>query len=170
MSPVMLDPNSVIEIWCASDMHIPQEKRPVFLVRALNNRLFYEVSALVTKVQESSDGPDGTAKLAIELMPKLEAMFQRCLVDWRNMNNLDGSEIPFDVDKVGDILTPSETYELLMKAMTGADMGHAEKKALESLSRSDSDNYAKSADPPTHAEEAPPSENQPSSTAPDAAE
>lgn len=166
MSPIMLDPKSVIEIWCASDMEIPIETRPVFMVRTLNNRLFYEVSGLVTRVQESG----GNARMAIELTPKVEAMFKTCLVDWRNMNNLDGSEIPFNVDVVGDILTPSETYELLMKAMTGADMGYAEKKALESLSRSDSDKSVESADPPTHAEEGPPSESPPSSTAPDAAE
>lgn len=122
--PKRMDPNSFDEIFLDSDAHISAADRPVFMVKTFTGREQLEYASLTDQLNQSDSN-----LASFKIMFRLLGMF---IIGWRNMSDGPGGEtIPFDVERLPDIIDAEEAIELMKKhsALTGVsteDLGKSE--------------------------------------------
>lgn len=107
--PLVLEPDSHYEYVLENDKAKPKEKQPTFIFKYLNSRKARELAKLSDKFQKD-DAPDDAAMDAVYEAIKI------ALVGWRNMAWPDGKELEFNPEILDEILTLSESIELLYAA------------------------------------------------------
>jgi hypothetical protein len=118
--PLALDPNETI--WVNLDSDEKKNPRPEFEIRFLTRR---ELSRAARLVDESRD-TQGTYD---EAHAKLDQALAVGVVGWRNVSDRAGKAIPFSADKLDDILTGGEKYELAELMIQKPRLSEAEKKS-----------------------------------------
>lgn len=109
--PQLLEPGKRYAVCLDSDKDKPQETRPVFWVLAVSAR---DAIAGVELVQSFTKDA--------EIVDHLKTL----LVGWDNL------DIDFDLEKLPDVLTVSECYELYGKINRNEHLNMEEKKSSES--------------------------------------
>lgn len=105
--PISLDPQAVFEAVLETDK--TKNPPPTFVFRYLT---YGQSLALPLPDEKTTDAE--FAKWAIKII-------RVRLTGWRNMIGLDGVEIAYDPDKLADILTVDELFELLRKSSLNKD-------------------------------------------------
>jgi len=131
--PLMCDPESTFDYVLETDRQKPKEHRPVFVITYLSGRKWKEIARLNDDFDESDD--------SCAMLDMAYKMLKVGLVNWKNLTGPKGEVIPFDLDKLEDILTMNETIEL-MRAITSQGVTVDDKKKLESQSGSNTEQSA----------------------------
>jgi hypothetical protein len=98
--PIALEANrKPFPVVLKSDAEKPEGQRPTFLFRVLTCREFNDLTS------HDAEGIEGVLGTVCKM-----------LVGWERMVGPDG-EIPYDPEKLQDLLTPSEAKELLLAAI-----------------------------------------------------
>ena len=104
---VTTKPGQTFTIVLETDKHKPEKERPCFEFRYLSSRDWQQV--LEDEGMESPLTDAQTTKTNFELL----SFF---LVGWDNMRDpATGKKIPFDSQKINQIVTPDEADELMCK-------------------------------------------------------
>lgn len=111
--PLACDPRKTFDVWLKSDANTPEETRPVFVFRYINNREFCSVADAMDSLSKYESGSDAVR----ECMDQIRVG----LVGWRNMPDPDGEGlIDYNPDDLDRLLTHTETHELVSRMLTGA--------------------------------------------------
>lgn len=128
--PRALDPNNTFPIWLDSDEG--KEPRPLFKARYLTGREWERLQSL--------DGGGNPFK------PIYDGL-RLGIVGWSFITDRMGADVPFDPQKLEDILDPMEAQELLGKLVKGGSLHGDLPKGSAQPSLSASDKSAASAPP-----------------------
>lgn len=131
--PIAIDPSSRIPVVLESDEG--KENPPTFYVRPLTMRETRNADTLDQRMREANAG-DGDPYAV------LVAGVRVALVGWANINGLDGKPITFDLEKIEDVLTIEECFELMRKIVRAGSLSKEDKKKSESQPLSAADNSA----------------------------
>ena len=141
MCPLALDPKQTFELVLKSDEQKPPNKRPTFIFRYLSNREWKQINAITDEIEEKKK------RGATILLEELEGALRLGLVTWRNMIDPKTRKfIPYDSSRLHEIITPSESWELLFGVLSHVGLTSETKKKSESPSPSSTDNSAKTAE------------------------
>lgn len=116
--PLKLSPDETIEVCLKSDSELPIETRPVFVAKVQTMR----GQRLISNAVDRWSKPEGIESADV-LYDETVALLKTLLVDWRNMG------MPFDLEKIEDLLTYQEARELISWIQYGQNMTEAEKKS-----------------------------------------
>ena len=108
--PIASNPNQRIKLSLATDMEIPEDKRPVFIFRYLTNAEWKYLSRI-------SDTIESGTKSAADLYEKMEDALEDVLAGWENMTGTDGKPAKFNTAGLTNIINPSETWELVFELL-----------------------------------------------------
>lgn len=126
--PIINDPRVKIEYTLKSDEGRPENERTVFHFRVLTVNKFQEFAEVFDKIVAVSSG----AEIVKEAIEKVKYG----IIGWKNFI-LSGKEIPFDVDKIEELLTMDEIIELMTAMLSKQTLTIEDKKKLGSQSQSD---------------------------------
>ena len=147
--PIASDPEATFNLVLFSDREKPADVQPRFVYRHLTARQW-------GKVCETHNGLESFKSDA----EALEKVFGACrigLVGWENITNPDGGgQMPFDADKLEEVLGISEASELMTMIRASGILGADCKKKFDSLSDSDTEQSAGTAPGPKTAKTNPP--------------
>ncbi len=136
--PLALDPKRKNKIVLHSDSDKPEEKQPAFIFNFLNGRQWLQLAELddeLGKIEGSVAAGEHTFK-----------MLRKFLIGWENMTGRDGVVIPFNADRIEDIVGLMEATELTQKLLrTRPDFLKKEPSASPSASDTDVSKPAPSA-------------------------
>lgn len=124
--PRSLDATSTTRHALATDQDKPPDRRPTFELRELTGKQMRAVAAVYDSVDEAST--------AGEAVDGLFSALRQVVAGWRHMATPEGDELPFDPDRLEELLTPAEAFELLGAAMNASMLGPADRKKFESPS------------------------------------
>ena len=119
--PRCLEPGLRLPIVLDWDKDKPADKRPTFYTRAYSMRQSEALGTLLDSI-----GPNQTSK---EYHESLFAILKEIIVGWEHMSNGDGKDIPFDVERLPDILERDEANEIIRKFIAGTRPDADEKKS-----------------------------------------
>lgn len=136
--PIACDPDLKIEFSLPYDEKQPEETRAVFEARFITCRQRRQVTGLMKQAMAADD--DNKSERFI-----LDALIIG-LTGWRNLKNRDGEIIEFDVERLPDILTDTEMWELVGLLLRQTQIAEDDIKKSVSQSPTDSDESAKPAD------------------------
>ena len=139
--PLALDPEATFGFSLASDRDKPAETRPTFMFR---HRTLRESMAFDRKMAEVA-GP-GQSEAAGQTL--IDGILEG-LAGWRSMIGPDGRLMPFDPDKLADIVTAAEAWELYYGMVSGGGATADEMGKSESQSPSSSEPSAEDAETPS---------------------
>ena len=151
--PLALEPDEVFEIVLDSDVK-GEGPRPTFRFRHPTVRTWIRVAELT----DSWEAAREEKKDAKGLMQEVLDIVAGRLVGWSNLKDEAGKPIPFDPEKLPDVVTVGEIFELMYKFRSGAALEADARKNSERPSSSGSESSA-----PDDAESAtaPPKPNRP---------
>lgn len=115
--PLLLEPKQRYAVVLESDKDKPKETRPVFWAYALSARESIAQQKSVEEITSDEQGLDFVKPL---------------IVGWDNMLDADSNLIEYDVDRLGDIVTTSEVWELFRKINANNHVLEDDKKKYES--------------------------------------
>lgn len=141
--PLATHPNATYEIVLTTDMHLPEDERPVFVFRYLSIIEWEEIAKLNDKFESTTD--------AVEMINLAFEVIEKTLCGWRNMKAPDGREIGYELKKLKSMVTLGEATELMMAAV-GQRPSVADKKKLDLPSDSDTAGSARDVKDPASAE------------------
>jgi len=118
--PIGLDPNQTFKIVLETDKD--KDPQPCFVYKYLTSRQWRDLAAMEDLVDR--------AKSAVEIFDKSIEAISTGLVGWENMAGQDAAEIPFDQEKLADLLTLGEVQELFQKVLAQG-VGSEDKKKLD---------------------------------------
>jgi hypothetical protein len=130
------DPNQTYEYVLESDRKMPVEKQPVFIFKYLTARKWKTLISCRDKIK--------AATTVMEITEQALEIIKLNLIGWKNVIAADGSNMEFSLEKIEDILSPDDIYEL-MTAENKQSLNSEDKKKLDSPSPSDTDSSAKDA-------------------------
>jgi len=135
--PLALDPECTFKHVLTHDKKKPEGEQPYFVFHYLSDKDW----KFAAKVSETIDdlGPDAALK-------EREDAIRLGLVGWGNMFDRKGGEIPYDPDRLEEIINPVEMWELLVALMTRTIPGAEDLKKSESPSPSSTDKSAEKSD------------------------
>ena len=123
MSPRALDPDATFDLVLASDQEKPEDEQPTFVFRYLATRDWIRVAQVADKVDAL-----GAQGLDI-LLTEIGECAALALVGWRHLTDrATGEEIPFEPERLADLLTGRELMELCVR-VSAAIMTPAEAPA-----------------------------------------
>jgi len=131
------DPNQTIEIVLQSDKNLPPETQPVFYFKYLTCRKWKAFLALREKMKD--------VKTVAEVVDVAIEILSLNLCGWKNVVAADGTKVEFSLDKIEDILSPDDIYDLMTVEKEQQTLSADDKKKLDSPSQSDTDSSAESA-------------------------
>ena len=137
--PITCDPDLKVEFSLLYDEKQPEEKRTVFEARFITCRQRRQVTDLMKQALDADDDSESERLI-------LKAL-EIGLTGWRNIRDSIGQAIGFDVQRLPDILTDTEMWELLGLLLRQTQIAEADLKKSVSQSPTDSDESAKPADP-----------------------
>lgn len=105
--PLALEPTETFRVVLESDKKKPEAERPYFEFRHLSGREWRKLAKLTDSGSEPKDGLDE--------MDDAIKMISSGLVGWGNMKTATSTTIRFNKKRLDEILTPAETFELLIK-------------------------------------------------------
>lgn len=127
------DPQKTFSCVLPSDQHLPPEKQPKFYFRFMTCRQWSEFIELRNQVSK--------AKTDKEIVNIALTVIKKNLAGWENVNSTENKNIKFDLDKLVDILSNDDLYELMViQSVQGVTID--DKKKLELPLPSDTDNSA----------------------------
>lgn len=106
--PIAIDPDQTVDYVLKHDAKKPPESRPVFVCRALSRRESRRVIGMVEAAHAERDDAASYQKLIDALRVGV--------VGWRGM------PIPFDLDRIDEICTDGELWELAWGYPLGANL------------------------------------------------
>lgn len=116
------DPKQTYSVSLDFFSDVPEKERPCFVYRRINGREYNEIAK--TKELEG--------RLLSEQTEAIYAALRIGLVDWKNQIDPATNEaIPFDAERLPDVLDPVEGMELVDKRLFGARLSGAERKNSE---------------------------------------
>lgn len=133
--PVAIDPNARVRFVLESDKGKSPE--PAFFVRPLTMRVWRKLADTTDEMLKATEGNVAANKL-------IEAI-KIGLVGWEGIVDAKGNDIPFDPDKLEDIIDVDEAKELLDAVQDAGRLAREDKKKSESPPSSSMENSAKSA-------------------------
>lgn len=138
--PLALEPGASFKVVLESDEHKPAKERPYFKFRYLSGREWNGITAMVDlKDRLDQNNVDGDF-----ISAETYDTIRKSLVGWGNMVGRDGKNIPYDPEKLEDVVGMVEAQELIVKMMNqGLEIDV--KKKSDSRSRSNSKRSAKPA-------------------------
>lgn len=114
-----VDPRQPYSLSLETFKDVPEAERPCLIYRRVNGREYTELA----KVQ-SLEGKD--------LVAESDALYTALrigLIDWkRQCDPATGEEVPFDPERLCDIIDPVEAFELANKRLYGARVNGTELK------------------------------------------
>jgi hypothetical protein len=119
--PIALDPRETFEIVLDSDVR-EVGLAPTFIFRYLTVREWREIAPL------GDDQAALSALSTVVAVDKLMAALRLNLIGWANVRDRDGEEIAYGPDRLEDVLTMGEAWELYFKARRQVRLGADEKK------------------------------------------
>lgn len=120
--PLILDPEATFEVVLDYDKKKDKKVRPVFVFKYLSARQWKKLAEIHDNfIEWSKIGTDSILNHTFEGL-------RMVMVDWRNMKTAKGESIEFDMEKLEDMLTPSEADELLIAAVQQAPSVEDKKK------------------------------------------
>jgi len=145
-----LDPRETFEVLVASEEGTPDATRSRFTFRYLSAREFRKVNALAGEYEALK------ALSSDQVLDRLTAALRVNLVGWC-VREVDTESVPFDLEKLEDICTVSELWELFDAARRQSRLDGPEKNASGSPSPTSTDTLVEDApaapaaptDPPT---------------------
>lgn len=102
--PRRCDPNATFKVVLHSDAG--KQIRPAFIFRFASVKEWKELTEVSDRIDISTD--------AAKMIDEVTASVKKFINGWENLTEPGGAEIAYDIDKLEDLLTPSEITELLM--------------------------------------------------------
>lgn len=120
--PISLDPQATVDVSLESDAGKPPDARPTFLCRFLTVKAHLRVGKLLRDAAGAgeADKANGLLTEALSL----------CVAGWRNM----GGHGDYSPDKLDEVLTVSEKWELAAAASTAPTLSEQDRKGSASPS------------------------------------
>jgi len=138
--PLALEPNETFEIVLESDKKKPAEQQPKFIYRYLTCRQWRQLASFNEKLDELGKNKDASTDNVMDEIFETAAIG---LVGWVNMFDPQSKEpIPYDKNKLEDVVTMSEVMELIVK-LVNTRPNIQDKKKLDLPSDSDTAESAK---------------------------
>jgi hypothetical protein len=131
------DPNQTFEYVLVSDRQMPVEKRPVFFIKYLTTRQWRHLMEFREKIKTLTTSQEIT-ELAIEIV-------KPNIMGWRNIFDSQGQPIKFSADKIEDVLSNEDFYELMGAERSQQSLSVEDKKKLDSQSQCNTDSSAENA-------------------------
>jgi len=116
---MVLRPGQIFEAAMTADENLPAEQQAKFSLRAGSGREQLELADELAQV-----GQDDVAKRIRVAF----AAIRRHLVGWKNVRDADGRPVPFDADKIEDVLSWQQAAELAYEVVYGLsadDLGNS---------------------------------------------
>lgn len=101
--PILLSPKQTYKYTLVSDKE--SENPPVFILKCLSKGAWREIAALSDTFDASANSTE-----SLDVVDKILAVG---VIGWENVNE-NGAPIKFSLDKLDEILTVSESIELMM--------------------------------------------------------
>ncbi len=112
MCPIAVDPEATFDVVLESDKG--KDRPPTFVFRQVTCRKWRELAELADQIETRKLGT------AVEGLDVTLKALRSTLIGWRDMAGLDGVEIPFDAEKIEDLLTMREVTELMYAGLEGS--------------------------------------------------
>jgi len=133
---IALNPESRVEVTLPHYERMPEGERPVFVARFMTCREHQQVGRLFDEAVKQG-GYGGVTQL-VEVLRLM-------LVDWRHVVDAHGRQVPFDVEKLPDLLTWEEMWSLPIVVRQAITMSEADAKKSDEPSPTAGDAPANSA-------------------------
>lgn len=118
------DPNQTFEYSLVEDMKLPQEQRPVFLIKFLTTRQWRQLVEFREKIKNITSGEEMNMAVIEQVKPYIRG--------WRNVKNPDSGEaVSFSPDKIEDVLSIENMYELISAENNRQFLTAEDKKKLD---------------------------------------
>lgn len=122
--PRSLEPNLNCPIILDWDKDKKIEEQPVIYTLSLSMRKSQKLGILLDDIQ-ASQNPD-------ELFSRLEATLAEVIFDWKNfIDPVTKQQIPYAKDKILDVFTINEAYEVIRKVLSGNNVSNDDQKKSE---------------------------------------
>ena len=135
MPIIEMDPDAHAEFSLPVDRELPVDRRPVFVTRYITSRDRMKMSHL--RRQAIFESPTEEQAFATYC----DAL-KICLIGWRNLVDVKGKEIPFDLAPetcgLPDVYMDSELWDIMTEAVAAVSLAYADRKKSVSQSQSDS--------------------------------
>jgi len=135
--PLALDPNETFDLVLETDREKPDP--PAFVFRYMTEREFLAHAAI------GDDDELRSGLSSAEAMDRVHAALAANLVGWRNLRSREGEPIPFAPQRLPDLLTVGEMWELYYGARRQNRVEDDEKNASGSQSPTPTDASAATA-------------------------
>jgi hypothetical protein len=121
------DPNQTYEYSLEADMSLPVEKRPVFFLKYMTTRQWRQHVEIREKIRQ--------AKTVIEIHEMVINHVVPNIKGWKNVKGCEGTQdLPFSADKVEEVLSLDDIYELMSAEGNRQKLTADDKKKLDSPS------------------------------------
>jgi len=137
--PIACDPERRVAFSLTLDKAEQGESAPIFYARFITCRQRMRMVELNREAIDADSDADGQAKV-------LEAL-SIILTGWEKLVDQDNRPVPFEMDRLLDVLTDIELWELFMASMAAVRMEERELKKSASQSLSGSAESAEDAAP-----------------------
>ena len=122
--PRALEPNLSCPIILDFDKSKPQEEQPVIYTLALSMRKSRVLGDILDQLPNSKDTK--------ELFDNLQTALSEVIYDWKNFYDPVTKEaIPFSKDKILDVFTVNEAYEVIRKVLSQGSVSREDEKKSE---------------------------------------
>ncbi len=108
--PLALEPNETFEIILESDKDKPRETQPRFIYQYLTCRQWRQIARVQDEIEQQKD--------ADAIMDKIFSAATTNLIGWVNMVHPQSGPIPFDANKLEDLVGLAEAQELIVKLIS----------------------------------------------------
>lgn len=126
---IALDPNETYRYSHEVYAGRPEDERPTFIVRYMTARERSAYAAGLDKIIDIGTASPAGIEAAV-------ATLAVPLCGWENITATNGDPVPFDPDKLPDVLTDEELADLLWGVLRGAQLSIEAKKKSGSLASS----------------------------------
>lgn len=123
---IAMDPQQQIPISLKSDQAKPAASRPTFYARVLTAREHAQASRLLDEAAKPGD--------AEASLNSLVALAKVTLQGWARVQDRGGNGVAFAPERLPDLLTTNELWELAVASITASSVTEDDKKKSESPS------------------------------------
>lgn len=124
---IAIDPKHEIEIVLSSDEGRPADERPTFIGHYLTCREHLQFERELAAAIEVGEKGDTEA-----LLTGLAHALRLVLCGWRNVRDRSGAPVAYDPERLLDILTIGELYELMRAVRAAVQLSEADRKNCDS--------------------------------------
>jgi hypothetical protein len=117
------DPNQTFEYSLEADMQLAAKQRPVFLIKFLTTRQWRQLVEFREKLKGITSGEEMNIAVIEQVKPYI--------LGWRNVKDSAGQNVQFAPDKIEDVLSIENMYELISAENNRQFLTAADKKKLD---------------------------------------